>query len=472
MQRLLRAFLLACLATVTAVAAGQGKMTFSPNRGPVGTAVEASATDLAPNTAYDFVWSSAEARWLTENGHFLGMDATKTQTTMRQVTTDASGRATFSFTVPTDFGYVHNTALVLNGEEAARQGFTVTPSLSIEPSSGPLGTPITVSVNGLGYSFYQSGWHLMYDNQQTGWVTGITSSGSATFTIPATGEVGPHLLQLLTGPRRPYLNIEQSPNYLPAMTYHEHVTFTITPGPAVTPPEAAKQTLPRQLGDPLSGGGPAIGLDFTSGTVDSPITLTGVGFPADTEVTLTYQSVRGNRISGGGWEMVDVPWDSVRTDASGSFSLIKTTPDDLAGPRTITASAGDTKANIDYTITPSVLSLEPRQVAPGETITLTLKGTGWSDTGNIYTVVIDNNYFGYACGFNTNGTIIVNLTAPAQPGWHYVDLYPSIYEGQSGATTSTTSNDHFQLPMLNATDHPGEELPALHLAFEVIESAG
>lgn len=475
MNRVLKITLATLLVGVLACAVAQGALTFNPDRGNVGTEVQATASGLAPDTSYDFVWSTAEASWKTEDGHYLGMDAKKADHVMQQVTTDANGAATFTFTVPEDFGYVHNTALVKDGTEAARQGFTIAPALSISPTSGPLGTPITVHVTGLGYSFYQSGWHLMYDNQQTGWVTGITTNGSATFTIPATGSEGPHLLQLLSGPRRPYLNIEQSPNYQPAMAYHEHTTFTITPGEAVTPADPATQTMPRTSGvQATAGTGPALGLDYTSGTVGSPITLTGVGFPADTDLTLSYQSVRGNRISGGGWQTAEIPWGSVKTDSTGSFSVTKPTPDDLAGARTITARAGDeqpggaAEASIDYTITPSVLSFEPRQVAPGATITLTLKGTGWSDTGNIYTAVLDNAYFGYACGFNTNGTIIVNFTAPAQPGWHYLDLYPSIYEGASGATTSTTSNDHFQLPMLNVIDHPGEDLPGFHLAFEVV----
>lgn len=448
----------------------QGVLTFTPNRGPVGTTVEATASGLGANARYDFVWATAEPRWRTDDGHFQGMDATKTQRVMQQVTADAAGQATFTFTVPKDFGYVHNTALVAGDQEAAKQGFTVTPQLSIAPTSGPVGTPITVSVTGLGYNFYQSGWHLMYDNHQTGWVTGITTQGSATFIIPATGNVGPHLLQLLSGPRRPYLNIEQSPNYQPAMAYHEHTTFTITPGAALTPVDAAEQTLPRTAGHQVDGSAPAIFLDFTSGTVGSPIHLQGVNYPADTEVALSYTTVRGNRISGGGWETAEVPWGTVRTDASGRFDITKPTPDDLAGARTISATAGDVSATVDYTITPNVVSLTPSRVTPGQTLQLTLKGTGWSDTGNIYTAVMDNSYFGYACGFNTNGTIVVNFTAPVQPGWHYLDLYPSIYEGESGATTRTTSNDHFQLPMLNAIDHPGEVLPAFHLAFEVVES--
>ncbi|HRP46411.1 MAG TPA: hypothetical protein PLT07_02570 [Trueperaceae bacterium] len=456
------------LVATLAFGVAEGVLTFSPNSGPVGTAVAATASGLPANATLDFVWATADARWLVEDGHFYGQDADAAQAVLLSVVTDKDGKASFTFTVPTDFGYVHNTTLVQGEEVVARQGFTLTPALTLSPTSGPLGTPITVTVTGLGFNFYQSGWHLMYDNAQTGWVTGITTQGSATFTIPATGNEGPHLLQLLTGPRRPYLNIEQSPNYQPAMAYHEHATFTITPGQAVTPPDAADQTLPRVKGQQAPGSGPALAVDFASGIVGSPIRLTGVNYPPETTVELSYSSVRGNRISGGGWQTVDVPWGSVKTDAAGGFDVTWPTPDDLAGARTITAVAGGTSATVDYTITPNVEALTPSQVAPGATFQLTLKGTGWSDTGNIYTVVIDNSYFGYACGFNTNGTIVINFTAPLEPGWHYLDLYPSIYQGTSDVPTTTTSNDHFQLPMLNAIDHPGEELPAFHLAFEVV----
>jgi hypothetical protein len=460
-----------CLLTFVALgfSLAQGVMTFSPNHGPVGTHVRASASGLKAGTSYDFVWFSAKPQWLFEDGHFNGLKAPETQRVLTHVTTDASGQATFSFTVPEDYGFVHNTALRLNGQEIAKQGFTISPKLTISPTSGPLGTPITVTVTGLGYSFYHRGWQLMYDNHQTGWVTGVTTHGSATFTIPATGDTGPHLLQLLSGPRRPYLNIEQSPSYQPAIAYHQHGVFTITPGQAVTPPDAAGQTLTRTPGEQPDGSAPAIFADFTSGTVGSPIHLQGVHFPADAEVTLSYTTVRGNRISGKGWDTAEVPWGSVQTDASGSFSVTKPTPDDLEGPRTITARAGQVNASMGYTITPSVDSFGPAKVAPGGVLKLVLKGTGWSDTGNIYTVVMDNSYFGYACGFNTHGTIIINFTAPVRPGWHYLDLYPSIYEGESGAPTKTTSNDHFQLPMLHAVDHPGERLPVFHLAFKVVD---
>ncbi len=455
------------LAATLGFGVAEGVLTFSPNSGPVGTDVVATASGLPANATLDFVWATAEARWLVEDGHFYGQDADATQGVLQSVVSDKDGNASFTFTVPTDFGYVHNTTLVQGDEIVARQGFTLTPELSLSPTSGPLGTPITVTVTGLGFNFYQSGWHLMYDNAQTGWVTGSPTQGSATFTSPRPGTRG-HTCSSSCLDRAGRTSTSTVAELPTAMAYHEHATIHHTPGPAVTPPDAADQTLPRIEGQHAAGPGPAIVVDFASGIVGSPIRLTGVNYPAETTVQLSYSSVRGNRISGGGWETVDVPWGSVKTDAAGGFDMTWPTPDDLAGARTITAAAGDVSATVDYTITPNVEALTPMQVAAGETFQLVLKGTGWSDTGNIYTVVIDNSYFGYACGFNTNGTIIINFTAPLEPGWHYLDLYPSIYQGTSDVPTTTTSNDHFQLPMLNAIDHPGEELPAFHLAFEVV----
>ena len=69
----------------------------------------------------------------------------------------------------------------------------------------------------------------------------------------------------------------------------------------------------------------------------------------------------------------------------------------------------------------------------GTTFTIHLKGVGWTETANIYAVDYDNAYIGYACGFNSQGDVMINLQATGEPGWHFIDLYPADLQGQGGA---------------------------------------
>ena len=90
-----------------------------------------------------------------------------------------------------------------------------------------------------------------------------------------------------------------------------------------------------------------------------------------------------------------------------------------------------------------------------------LKG-GWTETANIYRVVYDNNYIGYACAFNSQGDVEILLNATGEPGWHFIDLYPAIYKGKE------TRPLNFRIPQLTyADDRPGEDLPRFRFAIEV-----
>ena len=63
----------------------------------------------------------------------------------------------------------------------------------------------------------------------------------------------------------------------------------------------------------------------------------------------------------------------------------------------------------------------------GQSITLSLKGLGWTQLDNTLDVDYDNSYIGYSCGFNTNGYTVVHLKAIGAPGIHLIDLYPMLY---------------------------------------------
>ena len=85
----------------------------------------------------------------------------------------------------------------------------------------------------------------------------------------------------------------------------------------------------------------------------------------------------------------------------------------------------------------------------------------------MYALVYDNGYLGYACGFNSQGDVVINLPAAGAPGWHFIDLYPAIYKGDD-----IQGLDDFRIPQLAFVDHPGEKLPAFHFAFHVTGTTG
>ena len=47
----------------------------------------------------------------------------------------------------------------------------------------------------------------------------------------------------------------------------------------------------------------------------------------------------------------------------------------------------------------------------GTPVTIHLKGVGWTEYDNIYVATYDNAYMGYACGFNSQGDVVINFTA-------------------------------------------------------------
>ncbi len=137
-------------------------------------------------------------------------------------------------------------------------------------------------------------------------------------------------------------------------------------------------------------------------------------------------------------------------------------PDDLGGVHNIWVDVGGTRKQGAYWIMPTALPLDVARGPAGTTFRIHLKGVGWSETANIYTVVYDNATSGYACAFNSQGDIEIIMQATGEPGWHFIDLYPAIYKGQERRP------NNYRLPQLTyADDHPGEDLPRFRFAFEV-----
>ncbi len=144
-----------------------------------------------------------------------------------------------------------------------------------------------------------------------------------------------------------------------------------------------------------------------------------------------------------------------------------TVPDDLGGLHSVTLRDGDKAiAELHFVIETSIVSMTPTSGPVGTPVTIHLKGVGWTEYDNIYVATYDNGYMGYACGFNSQGDVVINFRASGGPGPHLIDLYPGIYQGPP-----TQPQLLYRLPQLTyADDHPGNKIPALRFMFDVTSS--
>jgi hypothetical protein len=376
------------------------------------------------------------------------------------VTSDTAGRVRATFAVPDDFGFTHDIVLQRGGRLFSQTAFDLEMTVTVSPASGPIGTPITIDVKGIGWRQLQNSWLLLYDNKFTGWISAVTTSGSATFTIPATGRPGLHVLEILHGDFTfPYRNMQQSPEPdRPRFVRH----FTIMPGEAILPPPPAQQTQTAVRRLPAPG---ALVAEPTFSPVGASVVVRGDGLSPHETFKLLWNSVTGNRVSGSGWVESSRIVATATTDGDGRIAFRFETPDDLGGAHEIwLEEEGASNKSGMHWIAPSALPLDVASGPAGTPFTIHLKGVGWTETANIYTVVYDNAYVGYACGFNSNGDVEIFLQATGESGWHFIDLYPAIYKGAEGRPIN------FRIPQLTyADDHPGEDLPRFRFAFRITE---
>ena len=428
----------------------------------VSTAVRATLAGLTPRTSVELSWGTVTGGWVIEDYyHFRGKKYSEATTSLGRFTTDDHGQLDASFAVPEDFGGVHEVTVLVDGKPVAQNGIEVTQTFVMNPASGPVGTPIELTAKGLGWRTMESTWVVNWDNQELGFVSAASTRGSAVARFRAAGPAGDHVVKLYTGWQgQAYLNYEQSPI---AELPRPQFTFRTTPGGDATvfAEPYAPQPAPK---DETIPAGAALTLEPRQGPVGTRAVLKGAGFGAGTQLKVAWGTAAGSRVSGNGFAMEDRPLGEITVGPNGRIEWPVTIPDDLGGLHAVSLSSG-TKAiaQTHFVIETSIVSMTPRSGPAGTPVSIHLKGVGWTEYDNVYIATYDNAYMGYACGFNSQGDVVINFTAAGEPGLHIVDLYPGIYQGPP-----TEAQQLYRLPQLTyADDHPGNRIPALRFAFEV-----
>jgi hypothetical protein len=443
--------------------AGAKVLQLTPAKATVGERVTLVAEGLPANSTVDLVWETVNGDWVIQDYYyFRGKKFAQTAWSLGHLQVGNDGRLEGSFQVPEDYGGAHNVVATIGDSTVAQGLLDVTQSFEMTPREGPVGTLIEVSAKGIGWQTMESTWVLNWDNHEVGWLSAVSSRGSATARFRATGPEGKHVIKVYSGYMgQSYLNFEQAPTaYLPRPEF----TFLTTPGAAA--PEAyiepyAKQPLPPSE----SVFGAKLDVFPTQGPVLTQARLTGAGLPPTSELSLRWHTMVGSRVTSAGFEPRVKELFNVRVAADGSVDVPLTIPDDLGGLHALTLHNGDLEVARSYfAVETSIVSISPTSGPVGTPISIHLKGVGWTEYDNIYVVNYDNAYMGYACGFNSQGDVVINFMASGAPGVHLIDLYPGLYQGPE------KGQQLYRLPQLTyADDHPGNRIPALRFSFTVTE---
>ncbi len=461
-----------------------GILKVSPDQGVAGTPMTISGSQLAPNAKVELTWSTANATWLVQTApdtvNYLGRSDTLLAVVLATTNTDAKGSFTLSLTAPVDWGGVHDIYAVVNGAEVAHGGFITLRTVTVSPTSGPVGTPITITYSGLGPSLYTGGASLLYDNHYVGELMANWTRGTAQVMIRATGPVGKHVIQIGNAISYMYLNVPQSP--IP-YTNGAKVVFTVTqdaaaPGPAVDWPVNVAPTVTART--TLATSGLAVNsnvdatLASTMGPVGTKVALAASGLTSPAPVSLVWSTVVGNRVDCAStcWIFASTPLGTA-TPAGGAVQTSITVPDGLGGWHVVQLMQnGQLVAQIPFYVQESIVGqgVSSLVVREGQSFTIHLKGVGWTQLDNTVGVDYDNSYVGYGCGFNSDGDVVLHLNATGGPGVHLIDMYPMLYS----LSPSFAQTPYGMVPVLSyARDYPGLALgyhmPAIRLAITVIK---
>ncbi len=486
-------------------------LTVTPNQGVVGSPMVVSGTGLPASTTLQLTWGTASGTWVADvqpsSVNYLGDSISKFNVNMTTVTTDAAGAFTFASKVPEDFGGVHDIYAVVNGAAVAHGGYQTTRALTISPTSGPIGTPITITYTGMGATLYTAGAAVHWDNNMAGEMQALWTRGTGQVVIRAAGPRGVHYVNVGDAIGVTYMNIIQSP-----VPYANggSLPFVVTndPGvgkPSVTFPADVQPTTTLRTTLSTVGLDPAtkavMTLSKSSGDILSKVNVKTSQVAVDGTYQIVWSTVVGNRVNCTGvcWSFNAIPLGTA-TVVNGSSSTDVTIPDNLGGFHVIQMVKGSViEAQSPFYVKESIMpfydakgkvtgmgvaafdpSTSPDSVARGQAgdptttfkngdyFTISIKGVGWTQLDNTLAVTYDNNYIGYGCGFNSNGYMVIKLVATGAPGTHIIDLHPLLYTNQP----SFANTPYGMLPVLSSDrDFPGlalgYQVPSFHFAIKV-----
>lgn len=451
----------------------QGELRCEPEEAEVGGEVEISGNGLPSGEEFQLLWRSHIVDWdieLNEEGvlwhRFFGLTHQERQEILTSVETDSVGDFSVDVEIPEDFGGLHDIYLIDEEKRINKVGVLVVPSFEVTPNCGPLGSPITVSAKGLPLPVAElvdnPPYHVYYDNKYTGLVSPVTPRGTAEVTIPATGRPGTHVIDIercqfanAHSYRQTHIGLLSLPG-TPELSW----TFELTDGEPILPPPINEQIpgkIARKEVDLPDGEGVKLTTSHEVISVQDSVEVIGTGFPPGSKVELLWSALEGSNIREEGFkERTAVKVVETVKDDGKLKAEMKPAPETVqGGPHPIHALVDGEKVATTQVIVLPVFEALSRESGPaGSQLTINAQGVGWNEVWNQVTILYDNSYIGYACGGDIPGIVEAKLRATGSPGWHLIDIYPTIQKQRNFAEEAFEIPFIYRLPFLNWDSHP------------------
>ncbi len=211
-----------------------GKLSLSPIQGPVGTKTVLRGEGFPADSTLDLYWQTYVGSRVSGNGF------APQEKQIAKVKVGKDGKVEAPLTIPEDLGGEHGIELREGETPLGRAYFAVETSIvSMEPASGPAGTPVTIHLKGVGWTEYDNLYAATYDNAYMGYVCGFNTQGDVVITFKASGEPGIHLIDLFPGIYQGPPTENQLLYRMPQLTYADdhpgnkipalHFKFDVTP---------------------------------------------------------------------------------------------------------------------------------------------------------------------------------------------------------------------------------------------------
>jgi hypothetical protein len=170
------------------------RLSITPVQGPVHTRAVLTGGGFPAHTPVSLIWGTQAGSRVSGNGF-----APK-ENELAKFVVGADGRLNAPLTIPEDLGGMHTLSVRSGDTTLARAFFAIETSVvSISPTSGPAGTPVTIHLKGVGWTDVDNIYVATYDNAYMGYACGFNSQGDVTVNFTAAGSPGMHLIDFYPG---------------------------------------------------------------------------------------------------------------------------------------------------------------------------------------------------------------------------------------------------------------------------------